>query len=250
MKIKILKRCAAAVIAISMLSTGLVAGAAENSPTNNTALEAYGDSEWLWPAPTETQMPYDQYLSALLDVYYQNDSQAFVALGLGTAEDAALIYNTVLDSELNGLDLESLLGTECPDTLKNDFRALMTQLLGSARYAVTNCELQADGTYKITIIYEQTKFFEPLMDLYMTIVTDMAAAWFADSASFPSDEDMMIQLLAALCSSMRVCLENITYADPAVTTVSVNPQNGTYLPDIEDIIRLENLLFDIDTMFD
>ena len=238
MIVQFLKRCAAAVIAISVLSTGLMANAAESDAVSQTA---YSDSV---PDLSGEQIPYDQYLSALLDVYFRNDSRAFVALGLGTAEDAALFYNEVLDSELLSIEIESILGIECPEVLENELRALMAQLLGSARYAVTGCELQADGTYEVTIIYEQAIIFQPLMELYMAVFLDLYTTWFEDYASAPSEEDMMIQILAALCSSLRVCLENVTYAEPAITTVSIEPQNGIYLPNIDDIANLENLLFD------
>lgn len=256
MKIQFFKRCAAAIMTVSVLSMGIAASAAENSPVaysdpvSSTAQKVYGDSDWVSPAPSGEQVPYDQYLSALLDVYYRNDSQAFVALGLGTAEDAALIYNTVITAELDSLDLDSLLGIDCPEELENDMKALMIQLLGTARYAVTGCEPQPDGTYEITVIYEQVEIFGPMMELYKAIVTDMAHTWLTASASYPSEEEMMIQLVTALCSSMRACIENITYAEPAITTISVNPQNNLGIPEVEEIANLETLLFDIDAIED
>lgn len=256
MKIQFFKKCAAAIMAASVLSMGIVASAAEScpvaysDPVRITTQKVNGDSDGVSPAPSGEQVPYDQYLSAILDVYYRNDSQAFVALGLGSAEDAAVIYNTVITAEFDSLDLDSLLGIDCPEELKNDLKALMIQLLGTARYAVTGYELQPDGTYEITIIYEQVQIFGPLMELYKAIITDMAHTWLTSSAILPSEEEKMIQLVAALCSSMRACLENITYADPAITTLSVNPQNNLGIPEVEDIVNLETLLFDIDAVED
>ncbi len=118
MKINFLKRCAATLMAVSVLSTGLTVSAAENTAVPQNA-----------PAPTVsdasgTDLPYDQYLSALLDVCFRNDARAFVALGLGSEEDAAEIYNSILDAEMSSLDLDSILGTECPESLKNDFRTV------------------------------------------------------------------------------------------------------------------------------
>lgn len=240
MKINFLKRCAATLMAVSVLSTGLTVSAAENTAVPQNA-----------PAPTVsdasgTDLPYDQYLSALLDVCFRNDARAFVALGLGSEEDAAEIYNSILDAEMSSLDLDSILGTECPESLKNDFRTAMAQLLANARFAVAGCDLQADGSYKITIVYEKMIFFEPLMNLYTAILTDLATTWLSDPAAAPSEEDMMVQIFAALCSSMNVCLENATYAAPALTTVSFTPVSGIYLPDIGDIATLEKKLFDTD----
>ena len=45
---------------------------------------------------------------------------------------------------------------------------------------------------------------------------------------------------------MNVCLENATYAAPALTTVSFTPVSGIYLPDIGDIATLEKKLIDTD----
>lgn len=257
MKNNFLKQCAAAVMAVCILSTGITASAAEavaagkNAPDSVTQ-SLYGDvNDPAVPTPPgAASVPYDQYLSALLDVFYRNDSRAFVALGLGTAEEATLLYNTVLDSELLSIELDEFLGMECPESLENDFRTVMAQMLGGARYAVASCEPQADGTYQVTIVYEQMIIFEPLMNLYLVIVTDMATKWFESYDSFPSDEEMMVQLLAALCSCLNVCLQNVTYAPPALTTVSIEPVGDGYYPNLDDISRLQSLLFDTDAVMD
>lgn len=253
MKNNILKQCVAAILAVCVLSTGITVSAAQSAPNpDSIAQSLYGDvNDPAVPTPPgAASVPYDQYLGALLDVFYRNDSRAFVALGLGTAEEAALLYNSVLDSELISLELDNFIGMECPESLENDFRTAMMQMLGGARYAVAGCELQADGTYQVTIVYEQMIIFEPLMNLYIVIVTDMATKWFDGSVPFPSDEEMMIQLLAALYSSLNVCLQNVTYAPPALTTVSIEPVDGAYYPNLDDISRLQALLFDTDAVMD
>lgn len=249
MKMKFLKSCTATVLAVSVLSTGLIASAAESSP-NNPAQQVYEDSEWGFPTPADGQVPYDQYLSALLDVYYRNDSRAFVTLGLGTAEEAASLYNEVLNSELISMELDSYFNGECPQDIITDMQTLMAQMLGSARYAVAGCELQADGTYKVTLVYEKMIFFEPLTELYMAVVTDMATNWLSNHASYPSDEELMIHVVAALRDSMRVTLENVTYAAPAITTVTFRPQGGICLPDVNDIANIQSVLFDTDYILD
>lgn len=249
MKINFLKKCAAAVLAVSVLSTGLIASAAEISPAT-PAPQVSDNSEWVFPTPADGQVPYDQYLGALLDVYYRNDPRAFVALGLGTEEEAASIYNEVLNSEVLSMELDSYFNAECPEDIKNDLQTLMAQMLGSARYAVAGCELQADGTYKVTLVYEKMIVFEPLMELYMAVVTDMAENWISYYASYPSDEELMIHIVAALRDSLRVTLENVTYAAPAITTVTFRPQGGVCLPDVNDIAKIESALFDTDYIMD
>jgi len=254
MKIQFFKKCAAAIMAVCVLSISITSNAAEgcpvaySDPVRITTQKVNGDSDGVAPAPSGEQVLYDQYLSAILDVYFRNDSQAFVALGLGTAEDATLLYNAVITAELDSLDLDSLLGIDCPEELENDMKALMIQLLGTARYAVTGCELQPDGTYKITLIYEQVQIFGPLMELYKATITDMAHTWLTTSGILPSEEEMMIQMLTALCSNIRTSLENVTYAEPTITTISVNPNNNFGIPEVEEIINLEALLFDTDAI--
>lgn len=253
MKINFFKKCAAAVMAVSVLSMGMVANAAEIDAANNTVLEAYDDSEWSFPTFIGDPANYDQYLGALMDVCFRNDSQAFVALGLGTAEDAALIYNTVIndaggDFDAFDTEFESLFGVKCPETLKNDLQVLMAQLLGSARYAVVGCEPQADGTYQVTVIYEQLQVFKPLMDVYMATISNMAETWFSDYSSMPDEGDLMIQILNAYCDSMRICLDNATYAEPAIATVSIQQKDGIYQPDMDDFGSLIYLLFDTNSL--
>lgn len=256
MKMKFLKRCAATVMAVSVLSMGLVSNAAQSSAVmpkdspDNVAQKVYGDSEPVFPFPNGEQISCDQYLSALLDFYYRNDPQAVIALGFCTAEEAAAYYSEAFDMDFLSSELDSFLGVECPEALENELRTLMLRLTGGAHYAVTGCELQPDGTYEVTVICEQMIIFNPMMELYTAVVTDLVQTWAADSASAPSEEDMMIQLLAALCSSLNVCLDNVTYAEPALTTVSFEPQDGVYIPDTGDIDDLENLLFDTYTILE
>lgn len=256
MKIKILIRCAATFLAVSMLSMNLVATAAESGSStpagtpDSTVQTMPDDTTNQLPMPVGGQMPCDQHLSALLDVYYRNDQQAFVALGLGTAEEAEAFYSMILDTELLSAELEAELGIEFPASIKNDLRDLTVRLLAGARYAVAGCELQPDGTYEVTVIYEQMIIFKPVMELYMAVIEDLGRTWFANYDSMPSKEDMMIQVMAALCSSLRACLENVTYAEPAIATVTFEPREGLYLPNADDFDNLESLLFDMDTLFD
>lgn len=248
MKINIFRKCAATVIAVSMLSMNLTAAAAEPAPVLPKD-PSDSAAQTSLPAPDGEQVPCDQYLSALLDYYYRSDPQAFVTLGLGTAEEAAAFFNDLSDTDYSAI-LEAELGIELPEPIGNELQNLMTQLMASTRYAVTGYELQPDGTCEVTVIYEQLIIFRPLMELYTAVVTDLVQTWLAGYDSIPDDEDLMIQLTAAYSSSLRVCLENATYAEPAITTVTLEPYGGIYLPDPDDFDGLESLLFDVDSFLE
>ena len=113
---------------------------------------------------------------------------------------------------------------------------------------MVGCEPQADGTYQVTIIYEQLQIFKPLMEVYMTTISDMAEAWFSDYDSMPDEGELMIQILNAYCSSMRICLDHATYAEPAIATVSIQQEDGIYQPDMEEFGNLIYLLFDTNSL--
>ncbi|MDE7029501.1 MAG: hypothetical protein K2P63_05900 [Lachnospiraceae bacterium] len=254
MKKNFLRKCSALVLTACILtagtlSAGLTAKAEQDAPAAGTQ-QAGEESRWRFPAPAEAQASYDQYLGALLDFLYRNDPQAFVALGLGTAEEAAELYNRELGLDAFCKGFTSSLGIDLPEALINDLKMLMIRIISSARYAVSGCELQADGTYEVTVIYEQLQVFAPTMELFEAVFTELTESWYASPDSYPGNEDMMIQIIAALFSSLRVCLDNPVYAAPALTTVTIEPSGGAYIPNPEDLASLEALFYDTEAVLD
>lgn len=183
------------------------------------------------------------YLGALLDNSYKGDSKAFVDTKIGTAEEAAKIYEQGIDAEMGALGV-----TGISAELEGELREVFKDMLGKVKYTVGEAEKQSDKSYVVTVTYEQMKIFGPTVEQYMANITEMAAAWTSDPASAPSEADMMEAIAAELKDCLKENLANVEYAEPATTTVRIELTDNVYSPNTADIQKLEELFFDTDAM--
>lgn len=183
------------------------------------------------------------YLKALLDNSYKNDSAAFVEQKLGTAEEAAAVYEEGLDTEMNAM----LASAGITEEQAAGFREVLADVLAGAKYTVGEAEKQEDGSYVVTITYEQMNIFEPTITDYMEVVTAMAEEW-AVAEEYPSDEEITNAIVVALKDCMQEALANVTYDEPTTTTVRIELIDNTYTPNEDDIYHLESVMFDVEAM--
>lgn len=184
------------------------------------------------------------YTKALLDNSYKNDSTTFVELKIGTAEEAAQIYEEGLDTELDamitaaGIDAEAAAG----------FRQIFADMLAGAKYTVGEAVKQDDNSYVVTITYEQMQVFGPAMENYMASVTAMTEEWMSVTSEdeLPTEEEMYAAIFEELKVCMADAVANATYAEPATTTVRIELVDNVYQPNEEDIFNLESVMFDTD----
>lgn len=184
------------------------------------------------------------YLGALLDNSYKGDSKAFVDTKIGTAEEAAKLYEEGIDAEMSGL----LAGVSLSAELEDEFRAVIKDMLGKVKYTVGEAEKQSDKSYVVTITYEQMKIFEPTMEQYTADITEMMTEWANAPESAPSEDEMTEALYAAMKDCLKENLANVEYAEPATTTVRIELSNNVYAPNQSDIQNLETLFLDTDAV--
>lgn len=186
------------------------------------------------------------YTKALLDNSYKNDSTDFVAMKIGTAEEAADLYEQGLDSEVDAM--LSAAGSVTEEQAEG-FRQVFADILKGAKYTVDGAEKQDDGGYVVTITYEQMQVFTPAIQAYAADIEDMSNEW-ADAAAaggeIPAEEEMT----AAVVDSLRTCFEeaipNATYAEPQTTTIKIDLVNNVYTPNENDLANLEMVMFDLE----
>ena len=183
----------------------------------------------------------EAYLSALLDNSYKNDSSAFVELKIGTAEEAAKLYEEGIDKEMDAF----LSQLDVSEELEAEFRELFKDMLGKVKYSVTGSEKQDDGSYVVTVSYEQMKIFGPMMTDYEARVTDMYTQW-SESEEIPSEDEMMEAIIVALKDCLEETLANVEYAETATTEVRIELKDKVYQPNMQDVTALEEVLFDTD----
>lgn len=186
------------------------------------------------------------YTKAILDNSYKNDSAAFVSQKIGTAEEAADLYEQGLDAEMDGM-LSSV--GSISDEQEAEFRQVFANILAGAKYTVGEAEKQDDGSYVVTITYEQMKVFGPAAETYMDAVMDYANSIQEAALSggdVPSDDEITAAIIDMLKDCLSDSLKSVTYASPETMTITIELNNNEYSPNENDLMDLEMSLFDID----
>lgn len=186
------------------------------------------------------------YTKAILDNSYKNDSSAFVSQKIGTAEEAADLYEQGLDAEMDGM-LASV--GNISDEQETEFRQVFANILSGAKYTVGEAEKQDDGSYVVTITYEQMKVFGPAAETYMDAVMDYANSIQETALAggdVPSDDEITAAIIDMLKDSLSDSLKSVSYAEPETMTITIELNNNEYSPNENDLMDLEMALFDID----
>lgn len=186
------------------------------------------------------------YTKAILDNSYKNDSTAFVSQKIGTAEEAADLYEQGLDAEMDGM-LASV--GSISDEQEAEFRQVFADILAGAKYTVGEAEKQDDGSYVVTITYEQMKVFGPAAETYMDAVMDYANSIQETALAggdVPSDDEITAAIIEMLKDCLSDSLKSVTYASPETMTIKIELNNNEYSPSENDLMNLEMALFDID----
>ena len=183
------------------------------------------------------------YTKALLDNSYKNDSTAFVEMGIGTEEEAIESYEQTLDAEMESM----LASIDLTEEQMEGYRDLFAQILAGTKYTVGEAEEQEDGSFIVTVSYEQMTVFVPTMTDYFTRLTEVTNEWMA-SGTVPTEEEMYAIILDYLKESFEIALENVTYDEPAETTIRIELVDDVYTPNEDDVMNLGMVLFDIEDM--
>ena len=183
------------------------------------------------------------YLAALLDNSYKNDSTAIVEQKIATAEEAAALYEEGLDTELDAIASSAGISAEQAENMRDS----IADMLSKVKYTVGEAEKQDDGSYVVSVTYEQMNVFAPLLEKYMAAVEEKVNAWteaaLAGEAT-PSEDEMMDEVLALFGTTLEEVLANVTYAEPQTMTVRIELVDGLYAPNESDLYNLEYALFD------
>lgn len=193
-----------------------------------------------WNYPVDAS----DYTKAWLDVLYKNDPTSFVQLNMGTEQEAVAAYQEKLDSEM-----AYLIGTgELNEQQEQEYRQIMAYMLASVRYTVGEAQLQEDGSYIVAVAYEQMNVFGPTMEICINQIDSQFDLWFASNSQMPTDEELINYVIDLLQNCLVITMTNVTYDEPAATTIRLELQDNVYTPNLEDLTKLESLLFDVDAM--
>lgn len=186
------------------------------------------------------------YISAILDNSYKNDSSKFVSMKIGTAEEAAETYEEALNGEVDTLIGLSGAGP-VSDEQRAQVEAIMKDIYAKTKYTVDGAEKQDDGSYVVTVTYEQINVFGPAMEAYMADMESLEAE-LLNAAEMPSEDELMERLMTSYIDSFNNALAGVTYDAPATATIKVLVKDQVWQPDSADVIAFETSLFDIEEL--
>ena len=187
------------------------------------------------------------YVKALLDNSYKNDSKAFVEQKLGTAEEAAEIYNQGLEHAISDILIdEENDGFSVSEDLLKEYRTTFETIFSKVNYTVGEAEKQEDGSYMVTVTYETMDVFANAMSDYDERVAEWTESLSADviaGEEFPEEEELYNTLFELLKDCINDAVSNVGYSAPQEMTIKVELSDGVYSPNQSDIEALEyNLL--------
>lgn len=186
------------------------------------------------------------YLKALLDNSYKNDSSQLVSMKIATAEEAADLYKQGLDAEVESM--ASAVGSLSQEQ-EDAYKQLFADVLSGAKYTVGEAKKQDDGSFVVTVTYEQMNVFEPAMEAYMEAVYAQSAIWqtaYENGEEIPSDAEMTDWLATTLKDCIQDSLKSVTYDEPQTATVKISIKDNVWTPSTSDLMNLENVFFDLD----
>ncbi|MCM1263311.1 MAG: hypothetical protein NC313_11390 [Butyrivibrio sp.] len=179
------------------------------------------------------------YIKALLDNTYKNDSSEMVSMKIATAEEAAKLYEEGLDAEIAAMvsGMEGYVSAEQEEA----YRQVFADAYAAVKYTVEGAEKQDDGSYIVTVTYEQMNVFEPAMEEYMNQIINNSADMYD-----ATEAEMMEWLLTLLKDCIAESLKTATYDDPQTLTVKVSLVDNVWTPSESDLEDFAKVIFDLD----
>ncbi|MCH5254480.1 MAG: hypothetical protein J1F41_06105 [Lachnospiraceae bacterium] len=193
----------------------------------------------VWLGGCGTSFDASAYLQAILDNSYKNDSSLLVSQKVGTAEEAAELYNQTINLQVDAM----LSGTNPTDAQKDEYRQIVKDILNAAKYTVGEAEKQDDNSYVVTVTYEKMNVFLPALENLNARSEDQKVIW-EESDEEVTLEDVYKWQIDTYKECLKSALENVTYEAPEDMTVRIKLSGRTYSPDTSDIESLSNALFD------
>lgn len=177
------------------------------------------------------------YIKALLDNTYKNDSSQIVSMKIATKDEAAESYedgiDTYVDSMLSGV------GVSVSDEQKDAYKQTFADVFAATKYTVEEAEKQDDGSYIVTVTYEQLNVFGPAVEEYMSQILNNSADMYD-----ASEDELMEWLITLLVDCIAESLKTATYDDPQTATIKVSLVDNVWTPSSTDVSNLEESLFD------
>lgn len=189
------------------------------------------------------------YVKALLDNSYKNDSTAFVEQKVGTKEQAEELYEEGIQNEINSLLTNAVIS----DGLREEYSSVVKDIFKSVKYTVGESTKGDNGSYEVAVTYQKMNVFLPAMESYMadlTAYTEEMTVKAESGEEIPSQDEISEQAYTYLKDALKNALSNATFEEEASITVHVELNGNIYSVNENDLKEMELALFDLEALDD
>ena len=183
-----------------------------------------------------------EYVQAVLDASYKNQTEAYVEITGASEEEAGRIFEDNLDATM-----EQFATSPMPEELKPKYRELFAQLAEHVSYTVGEAVREEDGSYTVPVKVKPLTLFS---DTYETFrqnakeYADQVTDSVMDGAELPTDDQMQAQVYEIYYEVLSDGINGgMMYGEVKDVTLHVRKNDrGDYEIDDSDMKELDSLL--------
>lgn len=185
-----------------------------------------------------------EYVRAVLDVSYKNDTELYIEITGTTESEAERIFEDNLKHTMAGFE-----ASDMPRELLPQYQELIRDIAAQVSYIVGEPEKNEDGTYSVPVKVKPVTLFPDTYSTFQTRAEEYASQ-ITDSvmngADMPSDEEMQDQIYQIYYEVLRERLDSgMLYGGARDITLSVTKTGSrTFEINEDDMDKLDSLLIE------
>ena len=189
-----------------------------------------------------------EYVQAVLDTSYKNETDQYVEITGITQENAEKIFEDNLDATMEGFE-----SSEMPEEMLPKYRELFGEIAGKVSYTIGEPEKQEDGTYTVPVIVKPITLFTDTYETFQTRAQEYAQE-VTDSVmnggEMPTDEEMQNRIYQIYYDVLKERVDSgMLYGGARNITLHVTKEGSReFIIDQDDMDKLDSTLIEsVDT---
>lgn len=185
-----------------------------------------------------------EYVQAVLDVSYKNQTGLYVEITGVSEEEASHIFEENLNATMEGFETSDM-----PEEQLPQYRELFSTIAREVSYTVGEPERQEDGVYAVPVKVKPVTLFP---DTYATFQTraqeyaDQVTDSVMNGGAMPSDEEMQAQIYQIYYDVLKERVDSgMLYSGARDVILHVTKEgSGKFSINEEDMDRLDSVLIE------
>ena len=189
-----------------------------------------------------------EYVQAVLDTSYKNDTDQYVEITGISREDAEKIFEDNLDATMEGFE-----SSEMPEEMLPKYRELFGEIAGKVSYTIGEPEKQENSTYTVPVIVKPITLFTDTYETFQTRAQEYAQE-VTDSVmnggEMPTDEEMQNRIYQIYYDVLKERVDSgMLYGGARNITLHVTKEGSReFIIDQNDMDKLDSMLIEsVDT---